>query len=109
MTAAVEEKPVEGGEEPRFDLRRIAELPAFLGPAQKGLLGQIAGIGLSMGETVGKLVQALIMAIDEGGEINTGFKQSCGWDIPGFLENRGLNSHAGPARPGGGPGQGAVP
>jgi hypothetical protein len=67
MTAAVEEKPVGGGEEPRFDLRRIAELPAFLGPAQKRLLGQITGISLSRGETVGKLMKALIMAIDEGG------------------------------------------
>ncbi len=60
MTAAVEEKPVEDGEEPRFDLRRIAELPAFLGPAQKRLLGQSAGIGLVMGKTVGKRKQALI-------------------------------------------------
>ena len=66
MTAAVEEKPVEGGEEPRFDLRRIVQLPAFLGPAQKRLLGQIIGISLSRGETVGKSIKALIMAIDEG-------------------------------------------
>ena len=39
------------GEEPRFDLRQILELMSFVRPDVEGLLGEVASIGLTSGET----------------------------------------------------------
>ena len=39
------------GEEPGFDLRQILELMSFVRPDVEGLLGEVASIGLTSGET----------------------------------------------------------
>src|SRR5438874_9806986 len=39
------------GEEPAFDLRQILELMSFVRPDVEGLLGEVASIGLTSGET----------------------------------------------------------
>ena len=39
------------GEEPAFDLRQILELMSFVRPDIEGLLGEVASIGLTSGET----------------------------------------------------------
>ena len=39
------------GEEPAFDLRQILKLMSFVRPDVEGLLGEVASIGLTSGET----------------------------------------------------------
>src|SRR5690348_9258236 len=61
----LEEAPVEGGKEPRFHLAGVAQLFPFGSPGVKGMLREVAGIGLRTREAEGELIQGPVVLFDD--------------------------------------------
>ena len=65
-----EKEPVQRGEEPRLDLRRLLQLVTFGRPDEEGLLRQVTGITLITRQAQGKTIQRAVMQIDQTLEVH---------------------------------------
>ena len=63
--ARSEEGAVEGGEQPGFRFRAVSQLVAFGRPHVEGVLGQVAGFMLSLGEAEREAVERLVEPLDQ--------------------------------------------
>ena len=61
---------VQRGEEPGFDFGGVGELVSALGPSEKGLLDEIAGIGFISGQAAREAVHRLVVFEHEAFEIH---------------------------------------
>jgi hypothetical protein len=59
--ADMQELPVQGGEQPRFDLAAISQLVAFGRPEIECLLGKIARVGLRAGQAERESVKRFVV------------------------------------------------
>ena len=71
-TAGGNKFTIKRGEQPRLDLRIVAEKMPLGGPNREGLLGQIAGVRFIAGQAEGKAIEHGIEAVDNVFEIEGG-------------------------------------
>src|SRR5271154_305377 len=62
---ALQKDPVQGRKQPCLDFILVVQLMAFGCPDIKGLLGEVASVGLVSREAEGELVERLVMLLHE--------------------------------------------